>query len=66
MGFNKGDQVVAIQSFGGVARPRIEKGTTGIVTSAPWGGPLKVMFIVKSAWSGEKKVECEVYSGEIR
>jgi len=64
--YSKGDQVVAIKSFGGFARERIEQGTKGTVTEVSFfGTPTKVMFHIDSMFGGRKNVEVQVEPGEI-
>jgi hypothetical protein len=43
--YSQGDPVVAVKSFGGFARERIERGARGTVTETSFSGkPTKVMF----------------------
>jgi hypothetical protein len=64
--YSKGDPVVAVKSFGGFARERIERGTRGTVTETSFfGTPTKVMFHIDSSWGGRKNVESPVEPGEV-
>ena len=60
---NAGDKVVATKDIGGVLRPSIPKGSSGVVTKASWG-ELTVLFTVKS-WMGDKQHEVSVEKNEI-
>jgi hypothetical protein len=58
------DDVIAVRSIGGVARPFVPAGTRGQVVATGLAAT-KVRFVLDSVWSGRREIEIEVYPGEV-
>lgn len=61
----KGDEVIAVKDFGGIAREAIPAGARGRVESAGFLAPARVTFELDDFWRGRRTVTVDAYPEEI-